>query len=294
MTMKLQRLALVLILPLLMSGCFLAPGVFTSSLDLKRDGSFTFAYKGEVVFLDMEQLGGGKGSFEPKPWSDKMASCSKTGEPSYNSFGEDFSMDEGDDNKRPCTAAEIATLKKQHADAEAARIAKDKQEAAQFAAMFGFNPADEAANQKLAATLMRYEGWRSVTYRGKGIYDVDYQITSRIGHDFIFPIFPQGDILIPFVTVRGQDKGSLRVTAPALIGGGLKGLAMQMKSLGIPADKDVPQSARTKGSFTITTEGEILTNNTENGATAAGGKRTLTWDIDAKTEKVPEALIKLR
>jgi len=289
--MKLKRLALALILPLLMSGCFLAPGVFTSSLDLKRDGSFTFAYKGEVIFLDPEEMGGGK-KIEAEPWSADKAVCYQGQEASYQDFPVTTVAE--DAQQRPCTAAEITGLKEQHAAAEDRRLAKDRQEAAQFAGMFGFNPMDEAANAKLAANLMRYEGWRSVSYRGKGVYDVDYQIASKAGHDFIFPIFPQGDILIPFVTMRGQDKGSVRVNAPALIGGGLKGMAMQMKSLGMPQGKDLPQTSRTKGTFTITTEGEILTNNTENGAVVVGSARKLVWDIDSKTEKIPEALIKLR
>lgn len=308
--MKLHRLALVLILPLLLSSCFLAPGAFTAGLDLKRDGSFTFTYKGEVIFLDPEEMGGGKKDATAKAWKDSWAECYKEGEPSYNEFADagmetfdvkdeasnaaDAAADAMDDNRRPCTRAELAALKSKFDATEQQRLAREKQEAAQMAAMFGFNPNDETANAKLAATLMRQEGWRSVSYRGKGVFDVDYQIASKIGHDFIFPLFPQGDILVPFVIVRGQDKGSVRVTAPALIGGGLKALAAQAKMLGMPADKDMPQSSRTKGIFTVRTEGEILTNNTENGASTAGGVKTLTWDINPQTEKTPEALIKLR
>lgn len=332
--MKLGRLALVLILPLLMNGCFLAPGAFTAALDLKKDGSFTFAYKGEIVFLDLEELGGGK-EFRPKQWKDSMAICSQTEAPRFDQWAGDFDViesggaeakdaaaaaadaaeaslaadnaamaadanftsEEGaaSDDRRPCTPAEIASLKQQFADAEAARIEKDKKEAAQMAAMFGFNPMDEAANARLASTLTRYEGWRGVTYKGKGVYEVDYRIDSRTAHDFVFPLFPQGDILIPFVTVRALDKGSVRVIAPALIGGGFKAMASQMKALGMPAEKGMPPASnRTRGTFTVTTEGEILTNNTENGPTLAGGVRTLVWEINPETSKTPETLIKLR
>ena len=51
--MKMIRLIAALAAPLLLTGCLLSPGKFTSSLDLKRDGSFTFTYVGEIVMIDM-------------------------------------------------------------------------------------------------------------------------------------------------------------------------------------------------------------------------------------------------
>jgi hypothetical protein len=54
--MTLTRLCAVLLFPFLLSSCFLAPGAFTSSLDLRRDGSFTFAYKGEVIFQSPDEM----------------------------------------------------------------------------------------------------------------------------------------------------------------------------------------------------------------------------------------------
>ena len=53
------RIAAASCLPLLLAGCLLAPGRFTSSLDIRADRSFTFAYQGEVHAVasdgDMEQ-----------------------------------------------------------------------------------------------------------------------------------------------------------------------------------------------------------------------------------------------
>lgn len=305
--MKLVRTLILLVLPLALSSCFLAPGAFTASLDLKRSGDFTFAYKGEIVFLDPENMSPLKND-APKTWQDSLAVCPKEGEPYANSSpvetvtpvppapdGEDAEdAIASEDPNRKCTRAEIAKLRKDWEEQQKAKAEKDRKEAAQFAAMFGFNPKDEAANRKLAATMMRYDGWRSVTYQGGGVFAVDYLIEGKAAQGFVFPLLPQGDVLIPFVTVRGQDKGSVRVGAPALIGGGLKGLASQMKALGAPSDKDIPQSSRTRGTFTVTTEGEILTNNTADGPVSTGGVKKLTWDIDPQTETAPEALIKLR
>src|SRR6478672_9894208 len=57
--------------PLLLAGCFLTPGAFDSSLDLRRNGDFTFTYKGEIVFAIPDDMAGGK----PGTWSDVQAKC---------------------------------------------------------------------------------------------------------------------------------------------------------------------------------------------------------------------------
>ena len=50
--MKLFRLAALLAAPLLLASCLLSPGKFVSSLDIRKDRSFTFAYQGEILLLD--------------------------------------------------------------------------------------------------------------------------------------------------------------------------------------------------------------------------------------------------
>ena len=285
------RLSLLL-LPLALTSCFIAPGAFTAALDLKRSGDFTFAYKGEIVFQSPEDFDGA-GSGGGKAWSDAMAVCPKDGAPSIDEDRTALPKAE-DDADRPCTKAEIATLRDEWTAKQKDKAAEEAKKAAQFAAVFGFNPRDEEANRKLAATMMRYDGWKSVTYKGAGVFDVDYETRGHIGQDFVFPLMPQGDVLIPFVTLRGQDKGSVRIAAPALIGGALNAFAAQMKALGGPDGKGSPPPSRTHGTFTVTTEGEILTNNTADGPSGAAGARRLVWEIDPQTQKAPEALIKLR
>lgn len=306
--MKFARIAIALAVPLALGGCFLSPGKFMSSLDLRKGGDFTFAYKGEVVFQspgDMMDEGS-----KPKFWSDNMANCFKSGRTYLDEWVAETAdsakvapepevLDDEDQDpdqaRRPCTKAETAKLKKEFDDAQLAKAERKKKEAGEFATIFGFNPSDDAANQKLAATMMKYDGWKAVTYRGKGVFDVDYQLSGKVGHDFIFPLFPQGDFIIPFVAIRGRDKGSVAVNAPALIGGGLKGLAAKAKALGGGGKGDMPKSTVvTKGTFTVTTDGEILTNNTEDGPVAVANGRKLVWEIGPDSERIPEALIRLR
>ena len=88
-----------------------------------------------------------------------------------------------------------------------------------MAKMFGLPGLDDASNRAFAAKLMKYAGWRSVTYRGKGVFDVDYHFEGRATQDFLFPALPDNNLLIPFVALRRRADGSVLVTAPAFTGG---------------------------------------------------------------------------
>jgi hypothetical protein len=297
----------ILAFPLLLSGCFLMPGNFVSSLDVRRDGSFNFAYKGEMIFISPNEIAGSK----PKIWSDKFARCFTDKDPYYDEYGSTAPAAEGpaeaeaakaenepttyESGERACTKAELATVKKQWDEEQANVAARNANESKQFATLFGFNPTDDEANRKFAATMMKYDGWKSVTYQGKGVFAVDYQISSRTGHDFLFPLIPQGDFVIPFVSLRKREGASLGVVAPALVGGGLKALATRGQAMGrmTPPQLD-GLGERTKGTFTVTTDGEILTNNTDDGPKTNGAVKTLTWDIGPNSDKIPEALIRFK
>jgi hypothetical protein len=51
----LGRLAALLLMPLLLSGCLLTPGKFSARLAVNADRSFTFSYQGEVIALDPDK-----------------------------------------------------------------------------------------------------------------------------------------------------------------------------------------------------------------------------------------------
>jgi hypothetical protein len=102
---------------------------------------------------------------------------------------------------------------------------------------------------------------------------------------------PESDIVIPFVTIRKRTDGSVTVTAPALTGG--QGpFGARAKMMGLPNKGEGPPS-RAEGRFTITTDGEILTNNSEDGASPAPIGRQLRWDVGPTSTKIPETLIRL-
>lgn len=282
--MKLFRVALLLALSLSLGGCFVTPGAFTSTLDLRRNGDFAFTYAGEIVFTSPADAIRDK----PTPWADDKASCTLGDDDPKVRAGEAAAED-----GRPCAAAEIAAQRRTYEADQTAKAEKARKEAQKFGAMFGYTPGDDAANRRLAETMMRYDGWQSVVYKGDGVFAVDYRAAGKLTQDLVFPLLPQADIIFPFVTLRRQTDGSVRVKAPMLTGNAFKGLAGGLQAMG--GDEDAPAgTGRTRGSFTVTTDGDVLTNNTENGASAARGVRALVWEVTPGSEKAPEALIGLR
>ena len=267
--------------PLLLTGCLWSPGKFTSELALRRDGSFVLDYRGEILI----QLPPDKD--QPEPWRDSLAHCYK-GMDNLTSEAPPTIVPEGSEagKEQPCTKAQVAA---QRADYER-RAASKRKEAEDMAKAFGLPGLDEESNRAFAAKLMKYAGWRSVTYRGKGVYDVDYHAEGRLTQDLVFPLMPDNNIIIPFIAIRRRADGAVLVDAPALSGSAniLGPVAQQMSH----EAKSASQS-RAQGRFTVHTDGRILTNNSEDGPAADPIGQQVHWDIGPGSTKVPETLIAL-
>ena len=250
--------------PMLLGSCFWGPGKFTSDLVLKKDGTFALDYRGEIVIQLPPDA-----NDKAEPWSDNLAHCSGS-----------------DGKERPCTKAEITQQKADFAN----RVAAKRKESEEMAKAFGVPGLDEESNRAFAAKLMKYDGWRSVTYRGKGVFEVDYHLVGSTKQDFIFPALPDNNLIIPFVALRRRADGSVLVTAPAFTGGAgpMGAAAAGAGDMG----KGGPVS-RAQGRFTVMTDGEILTNNSEDGPQPSQLGREVHWDVGPASAKVPETLIRL-
>jgi hypothetical protein len=243
--------------PLLLAGCLWGPGKFTSDLTLRKNGAFVLDYRGELVLqLPPDQ--------NAEPWTDAKAKC------------------QVDSKARPCTKTEIADQK--------VAYEKKRTEAEQMAKMFGLPGLDDESNRAFAAKLTKYAGWRAVTYRGNGVFDVDYHFEGHATQDFLFPALPDNDLLVPFIAIRRRADGSVLVTAPAFTGGAGP-MAARMGGLPEGAHSDMVSHAQ--GRFTIITDGEILTNNSEDGAAPHPIGRQVHWDVGPASSKIPETLIRL-
>jgi hypothetical protein len=244
--------------PLLLTGCLWGPGKFASDLALRKDGSFVLDYRGQIVLqLPPDQ--------ESEPWTDAMAKC----------------VDE--DKARECNNAEVTEQREAYE--------KKLEDGKEMAKLFGLPGLDDASNRAFAAKLMKYAGWRSVTYRGNGVFDVDYHFEGRATQDFLFPALPDNDLIVPFIAIRRRSDGSVLVTAPAMTGGAGP-LAARAEAAAAQGMKGGPVS-RAEGRFTIVTDGEILTNNSEDGPRPNASGRELHWDVGPGSKKIPETLIRL-
>jgi hypothetical protein len=276
--------------PLLLTACLWSPGKFTSELTLRKNGTYTLDYKGEILL----QLPESEKDMTPRPWSDAMARCFDNGDTEVSLAPPTQGADDGIDSERkpkPCSAEQIATMKADHDRQESERVGSKREESEQMSKVFGLPGSDQASNRKFAASLLKYKGWRSAEYQGKGVFLVDYHAEGSVNQDVVFPLIPDSDLILPFIAIRRRADGAVLVSAPAFTGGSGP-FGARAKMMGLPDKSDGPQS-RAQGRFTIVTNGEILTNNSEDGAGPHAGGRQLKWDVDAASTKLPEALVKL-
>jgi len=283
--MRWGKMILAAVAPLLLSGCLWGPGKFISDLALRKDGSFVLDYRGQIVL----QLPEDKPT-AAEPWSDKMVRCYADGR--VETVPPIAPDSETDSQSRACTKAELTKHKAEYEKSQAERVAEKSKESAEMAKMFGLPGADDESNRRFAANMMKYQGWKSVRYAGKGVFDVDYHFEGRVGQDFAFPIMPDTDFIIPFITIRRRTDGSVMVVAPSFTGA-TGPLGARAKMMGLPDKGDGPRS-RAEGVFKIITDGEILTNNSEDGPTAHPAGKQVHWDVESGSTKIPEMLVRLR
>ncbi|HEU5482335.1 MAG TPA: hypothetical protein VFU80_04480, partial [Sphingomicrobium sp.] len=248
-------------------------------------GTFVLDYRGEILLQRPDEK-----EKPAVPWSDSMARCFDDGRTEILSVGSSPADEEG---VRPCTQDERAKLKAEHDQSERARIDKELKESEEMAKLFGIPGLDDESNKRFAANLMKYRGWKSVRYKGDGVFDVDYHFEGRVDQDFAFPLMPDSDYVIPFVAIRGRSDGAVMVTAPAFAGGGGP-FSARARALGLPDKSSGGPTSQADGRFTVITDGEILTNNSEDGPAPHASGRQVHWDVDPATTRLPETLIRLK
>jgi hypothetical protein len=274
----------------LLSACFLSPGKFDARLDLKRDGSFHFAYQGQIYLLALS----------------KLADLASQAEANEGEFVAQPCYEEDSFEERECSDEELAQQRKDWDDARAAKLANAEKESASMRALLGgIDPADPAAAQELTERLRRQEGWRKVEYKGDGLFEVDFAIDSKLAHDFAFPTFerfPMGNF---FVMANRRAGGVVRIDAPAFavqgagnpFQGMMSGMAGAMGAFATEGEGEEadapPLIPEMEGTFTVVTDGEILANNTDEGPVAGPGGKVLTWKVNKRTQSPPTALIQL-
>ena len=177
---------------LLLSACLFTPGKFVSTLDVRQDGTFAYAYTGEIHMLALSrlaQMGREGGTFTPQ-------TC----------FGDNGGTE------RACTAADIDEQKREWTENQARAADRRKRESEQMKGVLGgIDFSDPKAAEELASRLRKQAGWKRVAYKGDGLFEVDFALAGRLDHDFVFPTverFPQANA---FVTLTRRQDGTLRI-----------------------------------------------------------------------------------
>lgn len=153
----------------------------------------------------------------------------------------------------------------------------------------GAVPGDDEGLKKFAAQLAKYDGWNKVEYVGDNLFEVEYAVSGNFDRMFAFPTIPGATMQFPFVQIIRRSGGELEVLTPAMAGpGGLAG-AMGPMPMGETKMQTID------GSFTIVTDGEVLSNNTEDGLAISGSTKTMRWKVDGASgpDGSPRAIIKL-
>ena len=293
-TIRLRAAALLTGFALVLSGCFMSPGKFTSELALTGPDSFTFSYEGEIFFLTLSKL-------------------ALMGATTEETFTPSECYDEETYEPRECTKEELASQRAEWDAGAEERAAKAKKDAEMMKAMMGgIDPTDPKATEEMVRLLERQKGWNRVVHKGDGLFEVSYSVSGTLGHDFMFPTIEGFPATNPFVQMILRDGGQVRINAPAFVFqsgdnpmgammGGMGSLA-SLAAMGAAEDanKDNPEAAQIPGmpvldgTFTIRTAPgmRILANNTDEGAEAAtAGGEVLRWNISQRTSAAPTALI---
>jgi hypothetical protein len=250
MIRSLQGLALALLAPLLLVGCAFSPGKFVSSLTILADRSFTFTYQGEVIAVDLAgEMARGMGD-SLKDDKDEKQKTSASVELRAAAWQDE---DEGEDGAGGMVADDADTKAKK-----------------------------EAKFKAIGEALTKEAGYRSVTYKGDGVFAIDYQISGKLTHAFLWPYNLDAEVIFPFVVIELRGKDAVRVKAPAFGNDDspAKGKAADSKS-------------KLDGTFTLVTDGEIVSQNNEDGATSTGSRRTVVWKATPLSKDAPMAVVRV-
>jgi len=257
---RLIRWLVAIAAPLLLTSCILTPAKFVSTLDIRADRSFTFTYVGEVQLA-------------------KTKSTSSLGD---TSRGDAQSWDD-DGEKKPAllNSAYMTGFKPR-------RIADKKAE--------DFDDTQDEAGQlkALADALSKEYGFRSVRYVGNRKLAIDYRISGKLDHAFVFPFNPDAEVLLPFIAIELRGKDKLRIKAPGYAN--QQNMASSLGGLGgMPAmGADADASSALDGTFTLTTNATIVSQNQEDGAqTVPGGGKAIVWKANPQTRDAPTAVLQV-
>jgi len=141
----------------------------------------------------------------------------------------------------------------------------------------------EADRQRVVAALSREVGFRSVEYVGENKFRIDYSIRGRLDRSFAFPVNLEGLALIPWLVVEVRGDGTAQVSGHGF---------GEADGDGGSRNPNAPEPNRHRqGTFTLTTDAELVQHNSERRA-APGGRSILIWEVTPEPRPAPSALVR--
>ncbi|MGE4430083.1 MAG: hypothetical protein AB7E05_04990 [Sphingobium sp.] len=257
----LARIGMITAGLLMLGACIMSPGKFTSTLDIRADRSFTFAYKGEVIVNDFSDMSKGLGDSDSGDEGDEDGDL-PADEGQNTAYYQQIALT-GQDDAAPMPTEQTPPAAPEPEDAE--KLAK---------------------MNEIAAALSKEEGYRSVQYMGQNRFEIDYRIDGRLDHSFVFPFNIDAQAAFPFVAIEVRKDGRVRVQAPGFAEKNESAAAVGSMGKG-------KNAAQHEGSFTLTTNAEIVSQNQEDGAVSTPQGKQIVWKITPTTSIAPMAVLKL-
>lgn len=140
-----------------------------------------------------------------------------------------------------------------------------------------------ATQRARAEDLAKEAGYRSVEYLGNNRFRVDYAISGRLDHSFVYPLNLDAKSIIPWIAIEVRKDSTARVTALAF------GDADSVFKTG--QGKGEMNAAGREGTFTLTTDATLVMQNSEGGL-APGPRKKMVWRITPSTRTVPTAVVR--
>ena len=142
--------------------------------------------------------------------------------------------------------------------------------------------AEIVKRRAIAEALGREDGYRSAQYLGEGKYRVDYAISGRLDRNFVYPFNSDAGAVLPWIAIELRKDRTARVRAPAF-GEGQSGPG---------ALNPMEEASRYReGSFTFTTDAELVMHNQE-GSLAPGPGKKVVWTVTPTSKTVPTAVVR--
>jgi hypothetical protein len=144
----------------------------------------------------------------------------------------------------------------------------------------------DAKFREVAEALRREAGFQKVDYQGGGKFWVEYRLSGTLTHSFVFPFNSDSAMIFPFVAIELRGRDAVRVKAP--------GFAKQDNSEMSQLSGTKAPPVKMDGTFTLSTDAEIVSQNNEAGAQMVHGLKTIRWRATPLTKDAPMAVLKVK